>query len=79
MPLVLAQGGDNLEAIGTEGFVQSFTPGDLRLTAKVAIPGLRRAPEDSGLGASLTLGMGLPTGLQEAFASDGETTWTPGL
>lgn len=79
MPLVLAQGGDNLEAIGTEGFVQSFTPGDMRLTAKVAVPGLRRAPEASGLGAALTLGMGLPTGLQEAFASDGETTWTAGL
>ncbi|HYO60056.1 MAG TPA: OmpA family protein, partial [Archangium sp.] len=79
MPLILAQGGDNLEAIGTEGFVQSFTPGDLRLTAKVAIPGLRRPPEGSGLGAALILGMGLPTGLQEAFASDGATTWTPGL
>jgi len=79
MPLVLAQGGDNLEAIGTEGFVQSFTPGDLRLTAKVAVPGLRRAPEGSGFGAALTFGLGLPTGIQEAFASDGETTWTPGL
>ncbi len=79
MPLVLAQGGDNLEAIGTEGFVRSFTPGDLRLTAKLAVPGLRRAPEGSGLGAALTFGMGLPTGLQEAFASDGDTTWTPGL
>ena len=79
MPLVLAQGSDNLEAIGTEGYIQSFVPGDLRLTAKVAIPGLRRAPEDPGLGASLTFGLGLPTGVQEAFASDGETTYTPGL
>jgi outer membrane protein OmpA-like peptidoglycan-associated protein len=79
MPLVLAQGSDNLEAIGTEGFIQSFVPGDLRLTAKVAIPGLRRAPEDAGLGAALTFGLGLPTGVQEAFASDGETTYTPGL
>ena len=79
MPLVLAQGSDNLEAIGTEGSIQSFVPGDLRLTAKVAIPGLRRAPEDSGLGAALTFGLGLPTGIQEAFASDGDVTWTPGL
>jgi outer membrane protein OmpA-like peptidoglycan-associated protein len=79
MPLVLAQGSDNLEAIGTEGYIQSFVPGDLRLTAKVAIPGLRRAPEKSGLGASLTFGLGLPTGVQEAFASDGEMTYTPGL
>ncbi|MGZ3457070.1 MAG: OmpA family protein [Archangium sp.] len=79
MPLVLAQGSDNLEAIGTEGFVRSFVPGDLRLSAKVALPGLRRAPEASGLGASLTFGMGLPTGVQEAFASDGSVTWTPGL
>ncbi|HEX8435329.1 outer membrane exchange protein TraB [Archangium sp.] len=79
MPLVLAQGSDNLEAIGTEGFVQSFVPGDLRLTAKVAIPGFRRAPEASGLGASLTFGLGLPTGIQDAFASDGDVTYTPGL
>lgn len=79
MPLVLAQGSDNLEAIGTEGYIQSFVPGDLRFTGKLAIPGLRRAPEASGLGASLTFGMGLPTGVQEAFASDGAVTWTPGL
>ena len=79
MPLILAQGSDNLEAIGTEGFIKPFVPGDLRFTAKVAIPGLRRAPEASGLGASLTFGLGLPTGVQEAFASDGDVTWTPGL
>ncbi|QRN98416.1 OmpA family protein [Archangium violaceum] len=79
MPLVLAQGSDNLEAIGTEGFIQSFAPGDLRLTAKVAVPGLRRAAEGSGLGASLTFGLGLPTGIQDAFTSDGDLTYTPGL
>ncbi|WP_224244807.1 outer membrane exchange protein TraB [Hyalangium gracile] len=79
MPLVLAQGGDNLEAIGTEGPIQGYVLGDLRLNAKVAIPGLRRRAEDSGLGAALTLGFSLPTGDQEAFASDGEFTYTPGL
>jgi OOP family OmpA-OmpF porin len=79
MPLVLAQGGDNLEAIGTEGPIQGYVLGDLRLTGKVAIPGLRRRPEDSGLGAALTLQLSLPTGDQEAFASDGSLTYTPGL
>jgi outer membrane protein OmpA-like peptidoglycan-associated protein len=79
MPLVLAQGGDNLEAIGSEGPIQGYVLGDLRLNGKVAIPGLRRRPEDSGLGAALTLGLSLPTGDQEAFASDGEFTYTPGL
>jgi outer membrane protein OmpA-like peptidoglycan-associated protein len=79
MPLVLAQAGDNLEAIGTEGPIQGYVLGDLRLTAKVAIPGLRRLPQDSGLGAALTLGLSLPTGDQQAFASDGEFTYTPGL
>jgi OmpA-OmpF porin, OOP family len=80
MPLVLAQAGDNLEAIGTEGFIQSFTPGDLRLNGKVAVPYLRRSkPEDAGFGAALTFGMGLPTGLQEAFASDGAVTGNLGL
>ncbi|EPX61112.1 Flagellar motor rotation protein MotB [Cystobacter fuscus DSM 2262] len=79
MPLVLFQGSDNLEAIGTEGFIQSFTPADLRLTAKVAIPSLRRSAEGNGFGGALTLGMSLPTGLQDAFASDGSVTWSPGL
>nr|QAT78163.1 TraB [Hyalangium sp.] len=79
MPLVLAQAGDNLEAIGSEGPIQGYVLGDLRLTGKVAIPGLRRRAEDSGLGAALTLGLSLPTGDQEAFASDGEFTYTPGL
>jgi len=79
MPLVLAQAGDNLEAIGTEGPIQGYVLGDLRLTGKVAIPGLRRRAEDSGLGAALTLGLSLPTGEQAAFASDGEFTYTPGL
>nr|QAT78170.1 TraB [Hyalangium minutum] len=79
MPLVLAQTGDNLEAIGTEGPVQGYVLGDLRLTGKVAIPGLRRRAEDSGLGAALTLGLSLPTGDQLAFASDGALTYTPGL
>lgn len=79
MPLVLAQASDNLEAIGTEGFIRSFVPGDLRLQTKVAIPGLRRSAEGSGFGAALTLGTALPTGSQEAFASDGAVTWSPGL
>ncbi|AKJ07986.1 outer membrane protein OmpA-like peptidoglycan-associated protein [Archangium gephyra] len=80
MPLVLAQAGDNLEAIGTEGFIKSFTPGDLRLNGKVAVPYLRRSkPEDAGFGSALTFGMGLPTGLQEAFAGDGAVTGNLGL
>lgn len=80
MPLVLAQAGDNLEAIGTEGYIQSFTPADLRLTGKVAVPYLRRAkPEDAGFGSALTFGMGFPTGLQEAFAGDGAVTGNLGL
>ncbi len=79
MPLVLAQGGDNLEAIGTEGSVQGYVLGDLRLTTKIAVPGLRRTAEGSGWGASLTFGLNLPTGDQLNFASDGEVTWAPGL
>ena len=79
MPLVLAQSSDNLESIGTEGYLQSFVPGDMRLHAKVAIPGLRRAAKDSGLGAAVLFGLSLPTGVQEAFASDGAVTWNPNL
>jgi outer membrane protein OmpA-like peptidoglycan-associated protein len=51
----------------------------MRLHAKVAVPGLRRAAKDSGLGAAVLLGLGLPTGVQEAFASDGAVTWNPNV
>jgi OOP family OmpA-OmpF porin len=79
VPLILAQGGDNLEAIGTEGAVQGYVLGDLRLLGKIAIPGLRRRAEEKGLGAAITFGLSLPTGDQDAFASDGEITYSPGL
>lgn len=79
VPLILAQGGQNLQVIGTEGSVESFVLGDLRLTGKVAIPGLRRPAEGHGWGGALTLNVSFPTGVQDAFASDGELTWAPGL
>lgn len=79
MPLILAQGGQNLEVIGTEGSVESFVLGDLRFTGKLAVPGLRRPAEGKGFGAALTLNVSLPTGEQDAFAGDGELTWAPGL
>jgi outer membrane protein OmpA-like peptidoglycan-associated protein len=79
VPLVLAQDSDNLEALGSEGPVRSFALGDVRLRGKVAVPGLRRPAEDSGWGAALTLGVGLPTGSREAFAGEGAPTWMPGL
>ncbi|WP_415835342.1 outer membrane exchange protein TraB, partial [Corallococcus soli] len=79
MPLVMLQGGQNLEVIGSEGPVESFALGDLRLTGKVALPGLRRSAEGHGWGSALTLNVSFPTGVQEAFAGDGELTWAPGL
>ncbi|MCP3099692.1 outer membrane exchange protein TraB [Myxococcus sp. K15C18031901] len=79
MPLILAQGGQNLEVIGTEGSVESFVLGDLRISGKVAIPGLRRPAEGKGFGAALTLNVSFPTGAQDAFAGEGELTWAPGL
>ncbi|WP_338863181.1 outer membrane exchange protein TraB [Myxococcus stipitatus] len=79
VPLILAQGGQNLEVIGTEGSVESFVMGDLRLTGKVAVPGLRRPAEGKGWGAALTFNVSFPTGAQDAFAGEGELTWAPGL
>jgi len=79
MPLVLSQSSDNLEAIGTEGPIKSTAFGDLRFSSKFAIPGLKRSPEGSGLGAALTFGLSFPTGLKQAFASDGGLTVSPGF
>ena len=78
-PIVLAQASDNLEAIGTEGNVRSFATGDIRLSAKVALPYLRRPAARSGFGAAITFGVGLPTGVPEAFAGDGLLTTSPGF
>jgi outer membrane protein OmpA-like peptidoglycan-associated protein len=79
VPVVAAQSGDNLEAIGTEGYVHSGVLGDIRLQGKLAVPGLRRPPGESGLGAALTLGLGLPTGSVWDFASEGAVTSEAGL
>ncbi len=78
MPLVLSQSSDNLEALGTEGPIKSSVPGDLRASAKVAL-WRRDKEEEGGFGAAATLGVAFPTGVQEAFSSDGELTLTPGL
>jgi outer membrane protein OmpA-like peptidoglycan-associated protein len=78
-PIILFQASDNLEAIGTEGHLRSFAFGDLRFSAKVALPYLRRASDETGLGAALTFGLTAPTGALDAFASEGAVTTSPGL
>jgi OmpA-OmpF porin, OOP family len=79
VPVVVAQSGDNLEVIGTEGPVRPTLLGDIRLQGKLAVPGLRRTPGESGLGAALTLGVGLPTGSVADFAGEGAVTSQAGL
>jgi outer membrane protein OmpA-like peptidoglycan-associated protein len=59
--------------------VQSQALGDLRRTAKVAIPGLRRKAEGKGFGFAPTLQIAFPTGVVDAFTSDGAVTFTPGF
>ena len=53
--------------------------GDLRLTGKVAIPGLRRRPEAKGFGLSALLQLSFPTGSLSNYASDGAVTAQPGV
>jgi outer membrane protein OmpA-like peptidoglycan-associated protein len=79
VPVVAAQGGDNLEAIGAERYVRSGVLGDIRLQGKLAVPGLRRPPGESGLGVALLLGVGLPTGSVDDFAGEGVLTSQAGL
>ncbi|HVE88014.1 MAG TPA: outer membrane exchange protein TraA family protein [Myxococcales bacterium] len=78
-PVVLFQASDNLEAIGTEGSVRAFALGDVRITSKIALPGLRRKAEQDGFGGAFTFSVSAPTGSQEAFASEGAATAAPGL
>jgi outer membrane protein OmpA-like peptidoglycan-associated protein len=79
LPIVLYQTGDNLNDVGTEGSVQSAALGDLRVTGKVAIPYLRRKAEARGFGMSLALQVSFPTGVVDAFTSDGAVTFNPYL
>src|SRR5579871_1051621 len=78
LPLVLYQSSDNLADVGSEGTVQPTALGDLRLMGKVAIPGLRRKPEGKGFGGALTFAVSFPTGVVDAFTSDGAVTYQPG-
>nr|QAT78188.1 TraB [Byssovorax cruenta] len=79
-PIILAQTGDNLRPIGSEGAVASSVLGDLRLSARVALPYLNRKAEiKRGFGMALTGNIGLPTGNQNAFAGDGAVTGGVGL
>ncbi len=79
LPLVLFQSSDNLADVGTEGHVQPAALGDLRLMGKVAIPGLRRKAEGKGFGGALTFALSFPTGVVDAFTSDGTVTYQPGV
>jgi OmpA-OmpF porin, OOP family len=79
-PIILAQTGDNLRPIGTEGAVQSSALGDLRLTARFALPYLNRKAEiKRGFGMAVTGNINLPTGNVNAFTSDGTVTGGFGL
>ena len=72
LPVILYQSSGNLEPLGTEGEVRSTVIGDLSLIGK--LPFVRRQSYASGFGVALMTRVNAPTGVQEAFASDG--TWT---
>jgi outer membrane protein OmpA-like peptidoglycan-associated protein len=72
MPFVIWQSSDNLRSVGTEGPITTPALGDMRLSTKVALPYLNRKEEvKSGFGMALQGNINLPTGNQNAFASDG--------
>lgn len=66
LPAMLAQ---STPTVGASGL------GDLRVTVKSAVPSLRRR----ALGVALSLGLTLPTGAADRFASDGAVSARPGL
>jgi len=68
VPLFLVNDGDDAGFAPTTP-IPSSTLGDIRLSAKVGI--VRRAGDADGFGLALELPVGLPTGAQNAFVSDG--------
>ncbi|MDI1432541.1 OmpA family protein [Polyangium sorediatum] len=80
MPLVAWQMSDNLRPLGTEGEISPSALGDLRFNTKIAIPYLnRKAQIKEGFGMAVTGNLNLPTGDQNAFASDGAVSGGLGL
>ena len=80
MPFVAWQMSDNLRPLGTEGEIAPSALGDLRFNTKIAIPYLnRKAQIKEGFGMAVTGNLNLPTGDQEAFASDGAVSGGLGL
>lgn len=78
MPLILFQrSGGDLEATGIGGSLQTFAQGDLGIIAKV--PFLRRLSYASGFGVAGLFRMNFPTGVQNAFAGDGDFTYNPSI
>lgn len=78
MPFILfQQSGGDLQATGRNGTLQTIAQGDLSLMAKVAM--LRRLPYASGFGAAVLFRTNFPTGIQNAFTSDGAFTYNPSL
>lgn len=79
-PFVAWQAGGNLRSIGTEGEVRSPSFGDLRLSAKLALPYLNRKDEvKEGFALSLTGGVDIPTGDPLAFTGNGAFAGGAGL
>lgn len=75
MPFVAWQTSDNLRLLGSEGPVSPNALGDLRFATKIAIPGFNRKDHIlEGFGMAATGNINLPTGNQNAFASDGAVT-----
>lgn len=75
LPFVAWQTSDNLRLLGSEGPVSPNALGDVRVSTKIAIPGFNRKDHiKEGFGMAVTGNLNLPTGDQNAFASDGALT-----
>ncbi len=75
LPFIAYQGGDNLFLLGSEGEVQAQSVGDLRVSARVAVPYLNRGGDKlRGWGMAVVGNVNLPTGDPLAFTGDGVLT-----
>ncbi|UQA57538.1 OmpA family protein [Polyangium aurulentum] len=75
IPFVAWQTSDNLRSLGSEGEISPQAMGDIRLSTKIALPYFnRKARIKEGLGMAVAGNINLPTGNQNAFASDGAFT-----
>ena len=77
VPFVAYQLGEDLMPLSISGEVEQQSIGDIRVSARVAVPYFNRGDQLEGFGMAIVGNLNLPTGNKEAFTGDGGSPAAP--